>query len=372
MSTTPPKNEPADEAVAKSKTPSPPKSSSPKSTHSPGQEPADTGVLPAQHWAQLAEDEGQDDGDSVISDNVSSTASLTSSILKYRKIHGRTYHSERGNAEGPIDDAFQQGMDINHHVLTLLIGDKLHLAPLPENIQTVVDIGTGTGIWAIEFADEFPNVSVTGTDLAPIQPSWVPPNLQFQIDDCTQDWTFPNDSIDYIHMRWLIGSIQDWTALFKEAYKSLKPGGYLESYEPSSQLQSDDGTVAEKGAMSQWGNFFKEGGRKIGRPFTVVEDSIQRKAMEEAGFVDIQERDFKNPFGGWPKDEKLREIGQYAQLALDQDAEGTILYMATTLGWTKEEVGVYLAHFRRESRSKGVHAFYLQKVVWGRKPESAE
>ena len=76
----------------------------------------------------------------------------------------------------------------------------------------------------------------------------------------------------------------------------------------------------------------------------------------------------QNPIGTWPKNNKDREVGAYMQLALEQDAEGTVLFMATTLGWTKEQVHVYLAHYRREIRSKRVHVFFRQKVIWGRKP----
>lgn len=36
-----------------------------------------------------------------------------------------------------------------------------------------LDIGTGTGIWAIDFADEHPETTVIGTDLSPIQPDSV-------------------------------------------------------------------------------------------------------------------------------------------------------------------------------------------------------
>ncbi|RGP69230.1 mrna 3 -end-processing yth1 [Fusarium longipes] len=334
----------------------------------------ETGLLPPQHWAQLSEDiDGHDDTDSTIPDNASSTASLTSSILKYRTVHGRLYHSERGNTDywGPIDETGRDAMDINHHVLTLLMGDKLHLAPLSEDIQAAADIGTGTGIWAIEFADKFPNASVVGTDLAPIQPSWVPPNLEFQIDDCTQEWTIPPNSLDYVHIRWLVGSITDWTALFKEAYKSLKPGGWIESYEPSSTFESDNNTVLPGSAMNQWQKFFVEGGRKIGRPFTVFEDGIQRKAMQEAGFVDIEEKVFKNPIGGWPKDPEARSIGEFTQAALEQDGKGTVLHMATALGWSEEEVTVFMSHFRREIRSPKIHAYFKQRAIWGRKPEAS-
>lgn len=29
-----------------------------------------------------------------------------------------------------------------------------------------------------DFADEFPEAEVTGTDISPIQPGWIPPNLK--------------------------------------------------------------------------------------------------------------------------------------------------------------------------------------------------
>lgn len=94
-------------------------------------------------------------------------------------------------------------------------------------------------------------------------------------------------------MRYLVGSVIDWTALFKEAYRVLKPGAWLESFEGSPHMVSDDGTVPAKSAISQWGKFFEEGGKTIGRSFLVVDEGVQRKAMEEAGFVDIQEWDYK-------------------------------------------------------------------------------
>ena len=58
------------------------------------------GILPAAHWATHESPEIDDDNDSSLGDDAaSSTASLATSILKYRTINGRTYHSERGNAQ---------------------------------------------------------------------------------------------------------------------------------------------------------------------------------------------------------------------------------------------------------------------------------
>jgi hypothetical protein len=47
----------------------------------------------------------------------------------------------------------------------------------------------------------------------------VPPNLQFQIDDCELDWTFEKESFDYIHIRGLQGSVKDWPGLLTQAYR---------------------------------------------------------------------------------------------------------------------------------------------------------
>jgi ubiquinone/menaquinone biosynthesis C-methylase UbiE len=123
-------------------------------------------------------------------------------------------------------------------------------------------------------------------------PRWALPFIS-QIDDCTQEWTFGENSLDYVHMRFLVGSIADWSALFKQAYRCLKPGGYIESHEASPDIGSDDGSVHESSAMGQWGKIFFQGGRKLGRPFSVLEDELQRKGMEEAGFMDIEESDLK-------------------------------------------------------------------------------
>lgn len=76
----------------------------------------------------------------------------------------------------------------------------------------------------------------------------------------------------------------------------------------------------------------------------------------------------QTPVGRWPKDPKLKEIGEVAQLTLETDIEGYVLYPATALGWSREEVAVYAAHVRRQMRDPKSHGYYRQKVVWGRKP----
>jgi cyclopropane fatty-acyl-phospholipid synthase-like methyltransferase len=66
-----------------------------------------------------------------------------------------------------------------------MLGGRLTLAPI-DNPARVLDVGTGTGIWAIAMADNLPEASdVVGTDLSPIQPEWYLPRL-----NCAQFLTF--------------------------------------------------------------------------------------------------------------------------------------------------------------------------------------
>ncbi|EGU84191.1 hypothetical protein FOXB_05300 [Fusarium oxysporum f. sp. conglutinans Fo5176] len=372
MSETP---EPTRQASAAPEAPATTEASpAPATTESAASPPAATSgpILDPQHWAQVNEEQAQAeaegagddnaDADSTLDpDNASSTASITSSILEYRTIHGRTYHSEQGNAQYWASNDEQQNdlMDLTHHILTLGLGDKLHLAPLKEEkLHQAIDIGTGTGIWAIDFADQYPGAEIIGTDLSPIQPSWVPPNVQLFVPSA-----FPIAPLTEVHVR-------DWDAFFSEAYRVCKPGAWIESHEASCNVSSDDGTVAPNSAMGHWGEFFKEGGKKIGTSFSVVEDGTQRKAMEKAGFINIQEFDFRNPVGTWPKDPVEKRMGAYSKYGLETDSEGFILFMAHTLGWTREEILVYIAQFRREIRSGKHHGYFAQKVVWGQKPET--
>jgi methylase of polypeptide subunit release factors len=67
-------------------------------------------------------------------------------------------------------------MDLENHLFFLLLDNKLHLCPL-ESPQKILDLGTGTGIWAINIADQYHSAEVIGTDLSPVQPNWYDMNL---------------------------------------------------------------------------------------------------------------------------------------------------------------------------------------------------
>ncbi|KAJ4405426.1 hypothetical protein N0V85_004680, partial [Neurospora sp. IMI 360204] len=270
----------------KSKATSPAPAAAPAPLSAEAQDAA--GILPATYWTeQLLPEEDVDDGASSLGSFTSTTASLSSSIYQYREVHGRTYHAEIGNAESwePNDKRHVDAMEI------------------------------------VDFADEFPNAEVIGTDVTPIQPSWVPPNVQFELEDCNQQWSWPDNTFDFINLRSLMGVVDDWDALYRNAYRVAKPGGYVECYTTSSQFLSDDGSIKEGGSLDQWGKVFREGGKKLGRTFSVYEEDLQRKCMEAAGFVDIEFKDISVPIGVWHPEKKEAEKGLWWKLAVEADLE---------------------------------------------------
>ena len=77
-----------------------------------------------------------------------------SSVRHYKYENGRRYHAfgEEGAYALPNDENEQDRLDLYHHIWSMLLGGELYTAPL-EKPQAILDIGTGTGIWAIDIAE---------------------------------------------------------------------------------------------------------------------------------------------------------------------------------------------------------------------------
>lgn len=72
-------------------------------------------------------------------------------------------------------------------------------------------------LWRI-VGDEYPEAEVIGIDLSPIQPSWVPPNVKFMVDDAEAEWLFGADTFDLVHARFMCMAIKDWPRLLSRAH----------------------------------------------------------------------------------------------------------------------------------------------------------
>ncbi|KAL2871664.1 S-adenosyl-L-methionine-dependent methyltransferase [Aspergillus lucknowensis] len=212
-----------------------------------------------------------------------------------------------------------------HHVYNLKLNGKLYLAPIQD--YKLLDVGTGTGIWAKEFANLHPSPSVIGTGLSSIQISWVPPNIQFEVDDCCDEGLYGKDAFGFVHVRGFYGDI--------------KPGGYIEQVEQSVVPRSDDMTT-DGTLFEEWAKVSLQAGDAFGKSLRMLDESRDRRI--KAGFVDVVERRFK-------------QLGLFNRLQWEEGIDGWSMFLLTTiLAWSREEVELYLTHTRKALREPRIHA----------------
>ncbi|KAH7635874.1 hypothetical protein B0T09DRAFT_390646 [Sordaria sp. MPI-SDFR-AT-0083] len=190
--------------------------------------------------------------------------------------------------------------------MVMFFDGKLYTSPLNEKeIKNAIDIGTGT--------DDHPNCNVIGTDISLIQPSWVPPNASFEINDASKKWTYQENYFDFIHIRWLTGVINDWDSLYKEAYRCCKPGNSMDN------------------------------------------------GMKNAGFTNITSEDYC-----------MKQLDLYQSVVPTHDIEGFLVYfMPKYLGWTPKEIANYAVIIRREFREAKIHSNIRWRMVRAQKPLDA-
>ncbi|PVI05317.1 S-adenosyl-L-methionine-dependent methyltransferase [Periconia macrospinosa] len=335
--------------------------------------PEDENIAVDTSYSQYRESDDDD------AQSYTSAESIGSSVTRYRYENGRRYHAYReGSYYGPNDETYSNYETIVHHLWLLTLDDRLFLAPIDVGAgpERILDVGTGTGLWAVDMADYFPNAEIIATDLSPTQTSSAPPNVRFEVDDACSEWTYPEESFDFVHIRGLTGCIKDWPYLYSQAYRHLKPGAYIEHLEfsitTSANPDPTTNTAAEKLLTSFSTSILQAGdAQHTGRTFRTI--SLIPSNLALAGFVDITSQSFVWPIGPWPKDPKLKEIGRWGERNWLDGFEGWVLAIYTRVfGWSYEEVMRFVGEVRKVVRDRGNLFWHEVRCVFARKPREGE
>ncbi|KAI8976935.1 S-adenosyl-L-methionine-dependent methyltransferase [Pilobolus umbonatus] len=184
----------------------------------------------------------------------------SSSPLYSQSSEGRNFHIVEGRRFNndddvryilPNDDTEADRLHLQHWALKLAFRCN-YLAPIKKSLEQgihVIDSGCGPATWAFEMANDYPNSQFTGVDISFVFPETIrPPNVDFQICNIAKELPFKSDSIGYVHQRLLVAGLNrsEFEASLKEAFRVLKPGGYIELGEPNIGAYEKSGPTMAK------------------------------------------------------------------------------------------------------------------------------
>ncbi|KAN0101519.1 S-adenosyl-L-methionine-dependent methyltransferase [Hyaloscypha variabilis] len=282
-----------------------------------------------------AEVDRDSDNDSAIGDTSihTTSTSVRSSVYEFAEEHGRTYHRYRqGKYYLPNDEKEQDRLDLQHHLFRLTLDVALFCAPitnLPGGLHNVLDIATGTGIWAMEFADQFPSAKVIGTDLSPIQPEFVPPNCFFEVNDAEDPWICFKSHLEVI----------------ESAFSFLRPGGYLELQDFIIPVHRCIDDTIRGSNFERWNNLMQAATAAL-------------EYLQQVGFVVVVEIKYNWPAGTWARGKKEKLLGMWYQENFLNGLQGfTLAVLTRGLGMTVTEIEVLLAGVRNDIHSNMLHMY---------------
>jgi hypothetical protein len=81
--------------------------------------------------------------------------------------------------------------------------------------------------------------------------------------------------------------------------------------------------------------------------------------FEDRGFEEVTQKIAKLPCNPWPLDSRMKLLGAWEMENLLSSLEGmTMRLFQKGLGWSAEEVSVFLVNVRKEIKNRNYHAYW--------------
>ena len=263
----------------------------------------------------------------------------------------------------PNDEAEQTRLAIAHQAYLPALDDQLTIGLIPRSAKRILDVGTGTGDWAIAIAERFPKAEIIATDITnAFQPPSAPPNVFFELDDAQGEWAY-SEPFDFIHMRNLSGAFSNWAAIYAGVSKNLKRGGSFEI--------ADRGMIHFKEEIpnsntSIFNGAIQSAADKSGRPLNL--DHLKKSLFDDAGLSVTKTRIFEFPLGTYDPNPRGKLTGKLAMIAALEGLEAMSLRLLTKhMGWKQEDVRELCGEVQKEVMRPDARAFIHIHFVMARK-----
>jgi SAM-dependent methyltransferase len=186
-------------------------------------------------------------------------------------------------------------LDLQHYALREAIG-RNYLAPIGSPTR-ILDVGSGSGRWAFDMCEAFPDAEVHGLDLVS-GPAEVPANYVHVKADLLKGLPFMTGEFDFVHQRYLgLGiPVSRWPGVVAELVRVTRPGGWVELVEHpwlGGLAPIPPGSALER-ISDLWKPLFA--GRALDDPDSTVFHSID-SWLRAAGLRGVNRREVKAPVG---------------------------------------------------------------------------
>ncbi|KAJ6614866.1 S-adenosyl-L-methionine-dependent methyltransferase [Mycena sp. CBHHK59/15] len=107
--------------------------------------------------------------------------------------------------------------------------NKICLAPVYNTSPTrILELGCGSGAWAMDAAIDFPNAQVVAVDLSLLPEGPLPNNMEFKVVNLTKALPFEEQTFDIIHARMVLIHVSRFElSRIATDCRLVKPGGWL-------------------------------------------------------------------------------------------------------------------------------------------------
>ncbi|KAG0216064.1 hypothetical protein BGX28_005959 [Mortierella sp. GBA30] len=272
---------------------------------------------------------------------------------------GRTRHTvESAPYMLPNDLTESDRLDAQHYLVRFIFKGNYNVKLDREANLKILDVATGTGVWALEMAHELPKADIYGVDISSIFPADIKPkNCHFQLCNILDGLPFPDNYFDFIYQRLLVYALTpaQRKQVNTELLRVLKPEGFL-------QLVESDGIVYNAGPEMEMVNQLSlETSLRHGVDPREVQ--TMKSGLKQSGYTGVNSFNIALPVGDW---------GGKAGALSRQNMHG----LATI--WLKGEVGKMdqescdkvLAKVDQEIEQ--LQSYYKVWLVVGMKPSAAQ